>query len=238
MNAAEAGIPLPVEPTRTGEDPDTAAAEALAFLAEIAAMELAKCGGQRDECRDRNPRTGEQDAMQRFSINDENEIQALHAESALPAGSTEFHSEKELAKVASDWPAARLVEIWNGLTGVTAVRKFKDRATAVNRVWKQIQALEAPAPEPVRKSRPPSGKKAAARLNPRLAIPGCHVPAPASCAPSATAVVKVLPAGFEFDGRHFPSLSAIAREVTGTRWNGFLFFGLVKPFRHARHPSR
>jgi len=51
-------------------------------------------------------------------------------------------------------------------------------------------------------------------------------------------VVKVLAAGFEFDGRHFPSLSAIAREVTGTRWNGFVFFGLVKPFRHARHTSR
>jgi len=100
--------------------------------------------------------------MQRFSINDENEIQALHAESALPAGSTEFHSEKELAKAAGDWPAVRLVEIWNGLTGVTAVRKFKDRATAVSRIWKQIQNLEAPAPEPVRKPRPAAGKKAAA----------------------------------------------------------------------------
>jgi hypothetical protein len=45
---------------------------------------------------------------------------------------------------------------------VTAVRKFKDRATAVSRIWKQIQNLEAPAPEPVRKPRPAAGKKAAA----------------------------------------------------------------------------
>jgi hypothetical protein len=41
-------------------------------------------------------------------------------------------------------------------------------------------------------------------------------------------VVKVLAAGFEYEGRRFQSLSAIAREVTGTRWNGFLFFGLTK----------
>ncbi len=32
--------------------------------------------------------------------------------------------------------------------------------------------------------------------------------------------------GFEYDGRIFRSLSAVAREITGTRWNGRLFFGL------------
>ena len=40
-------------------------------------------------------------------------------------------------------------------------------------------------------------------------------------------VVKVLAEGFEFESRHYRSLSAIAREVTGTRWNGLLFFGLA-----------
>ncbi len=30
---------------------------------------------------------------------------------------------------------------------------------------------------------------------------------------------------FEFENRIYKSLSAIAREVTGTKWNGFLFFG-------------
>ena len=43
-----------------------------------------------------------------------------------------------------------------------------------------------------------------------------------------TLVVKVLPDGFEYQGRHYRSLSAIAREATGTRWNGLLFFGLTK----------
>ena len=45
-------------------------------------------------------------------------------------------------------------------------------------------------------------------------------------------VVKVLAEGFEFETRQYGSLSAIAREVTGTRWNGLLFFGLAER-RHA-----
>jgi hypothetical protein len=39
-------------------------------------------------------------------------------------------------------------------------------------------------------------------------------------------IVRILEDGFEYDGRRFRSLSAIATEVTGTRWNGFLFFGI------------
>lgn len=31
---------------------------------------------------------------------------------------------------------------------------------------------------------------------------------------------------YQFDGRIYPSLSVIAREITGTRWSGPLFFGL------------
>lgn len=40
-------------------------------------------------------------------------------------------------------------------------------------------------------------------------------------------VVKVLPNGFEYQSRQYRSLSAIAREVTGTHWNGPRFFGLT-----------
>ena len=38
--------------------------------------------------------------------------------------------------------------------------------------------------------------------------------------------VTVLADGFEYQGRPYKSLSAIARHITGTRWNGLLFFGL------------
>ena len=41
-------------------------------------------------------------------------------------------------------------------------------------------------------------------------------------------VVKVFPKGFECEHQRDRSLSAIAREVTGTRWNGLLFFGLTE----------
>ncbi len=40
--------------------------------------------------------------------------------------------------------------------------------------------------------------------------------------------VTVLKDGFEYDGRHYRSLSAIARVITGTQWNGLVFFGLAK----------
>jgi hypothetical protein len=43
-----------------------------------------------------------------------------------------------------------------------------------------------------------------------------------------TIIVNVLSAGFEYDGRRFSSLTAIANEITGTKWNGFAFFGLAK----------
>jgi hypothetical protein len=43
-----------------------------------------------------------------------------------------------------------------------------------------------------------------------------------------TIEVKVLDEGFEYNGRKHASLSAIASQVTGTRWNGFSFFGLLK----------
>ena len=43
-----------------------------------------------------------------------------------------------------------------------------------------------------------------------------------------TNVVRVLDNGFEYDGRQFSSLSAIAQEITGVKWNGYRFFGLTK----------
>lgn len=41
-------------------------------------------------------------------------------------------------------------------------------------------------------------------------------------------VVEVREDGFAFEGRNFPSLSAVAKTATGAHWNGFHFFGLVR----------
>jgi len=46
--------------------------------------------------------------------------------------------------------------------------------------------------------------------------------------------VTVRDADFEYGGRPYKSLSAVARTITGTRWNGLVFFGL----KGQRSPSR
>ena len=38
--------------------------------------------------------------------------------------------------------------------------------------------------------------------------------------------VLILDKGVEYRGKAWPSLSAVAREITGTRWSGPRFFGL------------
>lgn len=48
-----------------------------------------------------------------------------------------------------------------------------------------------------------------------------------------TVQVRILPQGFEFEGEVYRSLSAVARKITGTHWNGYHFFGLAKPDKEA-----
>jgi len=38
--------------------------------------------------------------------------------------------------------------------------------------------------------------------------------------------VKILKSGFEYNSKIYKSLTAIAKEVTGAHWNGYLFFNL------------
>lgn len=56
-----------------------------------------------------------------------------------------------------------------------------------------------------------------------------------------TYTVEVTDAGYEWEGAAYRSLSEIARLITGTRWNGLLFFGLRERTRRdaaAPPPSR
>jgi len=65
-------------------------------------------------------------------------------EAASVAGAERFASADALAGLAANWPSARLVGIWNSLPGATPVRKFKDRQTAVKRIWNAVQSLGEP----------------------------------------------------------------------------------------------
>jgi hypothetical protein len=66
---------------------------------------------------------------------------------------------------------------------------------------------------------------AASQRDPRLPVAGTVLHRSYQ---GKTIVVTVLEQGFSYDGQSYGSLSAIAHQVTGTRWNGFLFFGLLK----------
>jgi hypothetical protein len=46
--------------------------------------------------------------------------------------------------------------------------------------------------------------------------------------------VTVLADGFAYGGERFATLSAVAKQITGSQWNGFHFFGLTKQGRNKR----
>ena len=87
--------------------------------------------------------------MKHFTIENETNNITVHgsAKEADAAPNTEhFSNEAGLAKLAADWPISRSVEIFNSLPGVTPVRKFTDRKTAVTRIWKGLQNFAERAP--------------------------------------------------------------------------------------------
>lgn len=45
-------------------------------------------------------------------------------------------------------------------------------------------------------------------------------------------IVQVHERDFECEGRRFSSLSALAKDITGTKWNGLAFFGLNRGVRN------
>ena len=53
-----------------------------------------------------------------------------------------------------------------------------------------------------------------------------------------TVLVEVLAKGFRYENRQYSSLSAIATAITGTRWNGLAFFGLIRPVRRRKEQPR
>jgi hypothetical protein len=111
--------------------------------------------------------------MKTFTIENGTNNITFHAtaqDAQAVADAQSFRNEAGLAKLAAHWPTARLVEIWNSLPGETPVKKFKDRATAVTRIWRAIQGLdEAPVPADVdvvvRKNDPDTENPAAALVS-------------------------------------------------------------------------
>ena len=84
--------------------------------------------------------------MPTFTIDTENNITVFASLKQIEGhgeGTEIFSSDEELAALATKWPGARLVEIWNSLPGVEPVERFTSRQVAVTRIWKAIQHLQA-----------------------------------------------------------------------------------------------
>jgi len=70
---------------------------------------------------------------------------------------------------------------------------------------------------------PETGKRQGASHDRRLPIPGTVITKEYK---GRSLAVKVLEGKFEFNSKIYKSLTAIAKEVTGAHWNGYLFFNL------------
>jgi hypothetical protein len=65
---------------------------------------------------------------------------------AVPAGDA-FTTADEFRTVLKNYSAAATAGIWNSLTGVIPVKKFKDSATAAKRIFAEVQKLGATEPD-------------------------------------------------------------------------------------------
>jgi hypothetical protein len=97
--------------------------------------------------------------MKTYTIDSENSITA-HATKQEAGEGESFSSQQELASLVADWPTDRLAEVWNGIPGLTPVKKFTNRTSAVARIWKAIQSLDGGSPAETATTAPKRGNKA------------------------------------------------------------------------------
>ena len=107
--------------------------------------------------------------------------------------------------------------------------------------WRMQANAEGDLPERARKRASELARDADLRLNPPqvdvhqdetyVSAPQPGLPMPGTMLrrdyKGRTILVAVLDKGFEFEGEYFRSLSAIAKHITGSHWNGRLFFGFT-----------
>ena len=108
-----------------------------------------------------------------FTIDSDNNIVAHAGTPASTDHAQSFSTEKELAALAAEWPASRLVEIWNSLAGVApfddlkAVKKFTNRNTAVRRICEAVARLIPIVAPPVAPVAPVKGNSTKAPAQPK-----------------------------------------------------------------------
>ena len=112
--------------------------------------------------------------MKAFIIDSDDNIRVFSSdEEANAPGVERFDSLDQFRALVEQWPAIRLVEIWNSLAGVKPVKKFTDRKTAVTRIWKTLQRLgpaeKAPEPKAGDKTKSRQGRRHTGHKNTKTA---------------------------------------------------------------------
>ena len=111
----------------------------------------------------------------------------------------------------------RLQELEHGGLPASALKKIVELGDARPERWRIRLAEAAPPPAHPRDPRLPPVGTILRRIHNGVA----HE-------------VRVCADGFEHEGTRFKSLSAVAKHITGTPWNGFLFFRVA---RGSRNPA-
>jgi hypothetical protein len=155
-------------------------------------------------------------------------------------GRLSVQSEQDLkASVAArvlalaDCPRGELEEQWRTLWGSDpphhASREFLIRAVAYRIQAQAFGGLDAKTLRLLRKAKDSNGaypKPQRSRLSKGSKLfREWH---------GETHEVLVIDKGFAWRGETYPSLSAIARAITGAHWNGWAFFGLKRSTKEAR----
>ena len=106
--------------------------------------------------------------------------------------------------------AWRIQELAEGGLSKRALARIEELAPGAPVRWRTPRSTATAAPP-------------ASQRDPRLPEPGTTI---ARAYRGTDHTVTVLADGFEYEGVRYGSLSKIARAITGTNWNGFLFFQL------------
>ena len=109
--------------------------------------------------------------------------------------------------------AWRIQELAEGGLSAQAVGRIAELGDGIPERWRMRQAEKQQKAEP-----PPPIER-----DPRLPGVGGVLRRVYQGVPHEVTVAED---GFEYAGARFKTLSAVARHITGTAWNGFLFFGL------------
>jgi hypothetical protein len=152
---------------------------------------------------------------------------AIHARIEALRQMTVAQLHEEWRRVMGEEPRSRnRVWMWRRLAWAIQAKEYGGLS---ERAKRRIEELI-----PLAEAWMPIGKRALERrLSPapiqkrdsRLPKPGTVLTRPYK---GRTLAVTVLEDGFEFDGRKYPSLTAITTAVTGSHWNGMHFFGLKR----------